>query len=69
MLVAATPRGLVRISFGEDYDHDHVLLELAQRVSPRVIEAPSYFDSVRRELEEYFAGPAHALRAAARLAA
>ena len=44
------------ISFGEDYDHDHVLLELAQRVSPRVIEAPSYFDGVQRELEEYFPG-------------
>ena len=56
VLVAATPRGLVRISFGADYDHDHVLSELSQRVSPRVIEAPSYFDAVKRELEEYFHG-------------
>ena len=56
VLVAATPRGLVRISFGDDYDHDHVLAELARHISPRVIEAPSYFDAVRRELEEYFQG-------------
>ena len=33
-----------------------MLLELCERVSPRVIEAPSYFDAVRRELDEYFEG-------------
>jgi methylated-DNA-[protein]-cysteine S-methyltransferase len=56
VLVAATQRGLVRISFSPHYDHDEVLVELSERISPRVIEAPSYFDSVRRELEEYFEG-------------
>ena len=56
VLVAATSRGLVRISFSEHYDHEDVLLELSERISPRVIEAPSYFDAVRRELDEYFEG-------------
>ncbi len=56
VLVAATRRGLVRISFGDDYDPDAVLAELSRRVSPRVVEAPGYFDAVRHELEEYFEG-------------
>ena len=56
VLVAATQRGLVRISFCSHYDPEAVLLELCERVSPRVIEAPSYFDAVRRELDEYFEG-------------
>ena len=56
VLVAATQRGLVRISFGDDFDLDRVLIELSTRVSPRVVEAPRYFDAVRRELEEYFEG-------------
>ncbi len=56
VLVAATRRGLVRISFGDDYDPERVLAELSRRVSPRVIEAPGYFDAVRSELEEYFEG-------------
>jgi len=56
VLVAATARGLVRISFSDCYDHDDVLAELSERISPRVIEAPSYFDAVKLELEEYFQG-------------
>jgi methylated-DNA-[protein]-cysteine S-methyltransferase len=56
VLIAATQRGLVRISFCSHYDPDEVLLELSNRISPRVIEAPSYFDAVRRELDEYFQG-------------
>ena len=56
VLVAATQRGLVRISFCSHYDPDDVLLELSNKVSPRVVEAPSYFDAVRRELDEYFQG-------------
>ena len=55
VVVAATPRGLCRISFA-NVSEDDVLHELADRISPRVIEAPSYFDGVRSELEEYFAG-------------
>ncbi|MGH2979771.1 MAG: methylated-DNA--[protein]-cysteine S-methyltransferase, partial [Solirubrobacterales bacterium] len=56
VLVAATRRGLVRISFGAVYDEQAVLADLCTRVSPRIVEAPSYFDAVRRELEEYFHG-------------
>jgi methylated-DNA-[protein]-cysteine S-methyltransferase len=56
VLVAATRRGLVRISFGALYDEEAVLADLCARVSPRVVEAPSYFDAVRQELEEYFHG-------------
>ena len=56
VLVAATRRGLVKVSFGDFYDPEAVLAELSGRISPRVIEAPSYFDAVRTELEEYFEG-------------
>jgi methylated-DNA-[protein]-cysteine S-methyltransferase len=55
LLVAATPRGLVRVSFHGEA-HEAVLGELAERLSPRVLEAPSRLDIVRRELEEYFEG-------------
>ena len=54
-LVAATPRGLVRLAFQRE-PVDVVLDELARRVSPRVLEAPERIDEIRRELEEYFAG-------------
>ena len=55
LLLAATPRGVVRLSYG-DRGPDAVLGELAARVSPRVLEAPAALDQPRRELEEYFAG-------------
>lgn len=58
LLLAATPRGLVRISYLNDADADaeRVLAELAERVSPRVLHAPRTLDEPRRELEEFFAG-------------
>jgi methylated-DNA-[protein]-cysteine S-methyltransferase len=56
LLVAGTKRGLVRVAFGENLPHDKVLLELAEDVSPRVLEAPARLDSVRRQLDEYFEG-------------
>jgi methylated-DNA-[protein]-cysteine S-methyltransferase len=56
VLVAATARGLVRISFAATYDFEAVLADLSARVSPRLLESPGYFDGVRRELDEYFAG-------------
>ena len=55
LLVAATPAGLVRVSF-EREDPGAVLDQLAARVSPRVLEAPGRLDEVRRELDEYFDG-------------
>jgi methylated-DNA-[protein]-cysteine S-methyltransferase len=55
LLVAATADGLVRLAF-EREDDDEVLGQLADRVSPRVLESPARLDEVRRELDEYFAG-------------
>ena len=52
LLVAATPQGLVRLAF----DPERVLDDLAERISPRVVEAPVRLDPVRRELDEYFEG-------------
>lgn len=53
LLLAATPRGLVRVGFGGE---EGVLDELAAAVSPRVVHLPSRLDGVRRQLDEYFAG-------------
>jgi methylated-DNA-[protein]-cysteine S-methyltransferase len=54
-LLASTPRGLVKLEFRPE-PVEEILEELSRRVSPRVLEAPSGFDDVRRELDEYFAG-------------
>ena len=59
LLLAATPEGLVRVAF-ETEDADGVLTELAERVSPRVLQAPGRLDVVACELDEYFAGRRHA---------
>ena len=56
LLAAATPRGLVRLSYLATQDEAAVLQRLADEVSPRVLEAPARLDEVRRELDEYFAG-------------
>jgi len=58
LLVARTPKGVVRLGFHNE-DHEDVLEELAARISPRVIEAPAKLDAVRRELDEYFEGRLH----------
>jgi methylated-DNA-[protein]-cysteine S-methyltransferase len=55
LLLAATEEGLVRVAFeGEGFDH--VMEQLAARLSPRVVEAPRRLDAVRRQIEEYFEG-------------
>jgi methylated-DNA-[protein]-cysteine S-methyltransferase len=56
LLVAASPKGLVRVSYPDPRGPDPVIEELAERISPRVLEAPARLDPVRRELDEYFAG-------------
>lgn len=55
LLAAATTRGLVRLAFPEQ-DVEQVLTRLAERISPRIVEAPRPLDQVSRELEEYFSG-------------
>jgi methylated-DNA-[protein]-cysteine S-methyltransferase len=59
LMVAATPKGLVRVSYTEFRGDDEVLEDLARMVSPRVLEAPGRLDGVRRELDEYFEGRRH----------
>ena len=56
LLVAVTPRGLVRLAYDDEAVEDEVLAELAERVSPRMLRAPERTDAVRRELDDYFAG-------------
>jgi methylated-DNA-[protein]-cysteine S-methyltransferase len=55
LLLASTPRGLVRINLPVQ-DAEETLEELAIKVSPRVLEAPAKLDEVRRELDLYFEG-------------
>jgi methylated-DNA-[protein]-cysteine S-methyltransferase len=54
-LLAATDQGLVRAAYARE-DHDRVLQQLADTVSPRVLRAPARLDLAAREIEEYFVG-------------
>src|SRR5947208_8933270 len=58
LLVAVTPRGLVRLAY-PDRPVDAELAELSREVSPRVLESPRATDQVRRELAAYFEGTRH----------
>jgi methylated-DNA-[protein]-cysteine S-methyltransferase len=55
LLLAATPRGLVKLSL-PSYDADETLEDLARTVSPRLVEAPARLDHARRQLDDYFDG-------------
>ena len=52
LTVAGTRRGLVLVAFQPP--DDALLQRLADRLSPRVLEAPAQLDEARRELDEYF---------------
>jgi methylated-DNA-[protein]-cysteine S-methyltransferase len=54
LTVAGTRRGLVLVAF--EPPDDALLQRLADRLSPRVLEAPAHLDEARRELDEYFEG-------------
>jgi len=56
LLLASTPKGLVRIAYIDFTDEAGVLEQLAAKVSPRMLAAPRKLDEPRRELDEYFAG-------------
>ena len=58
LLLAATPRGLLRVAFANE-NHDSVLQDLASHISPRVLEAPTRLDPIARQLDEYFTGRRH----------
>jgi methylated-DNA-[protein]-cysteine S-methyltransferase len=55
LLLAATPRGLVRITFPVE-SAETVLEQLASTISPRILESPGRLDDARRELDLYFDG-------------
>ena len=54
LLVAATERGLCRISF--DPEPEREVEALARAFGPRVLRSPRPVEGARRELDEYFAG-------------
>lgn len=53
LLLAATDLGLIRVAYPRE-DHDAVLQQLANKVSPRILHAPARLDTAARELDEYF---------------
>ena len=53
--VAATRRGIVGVAL-PGRSEDAFLTELADGVSPRVLEQPQRLDEARRQLDQYFAG-------------
>ena len=55
LLLAATPAGLVRVAF-ECENHDDVLVELSNAVSPRILRTSLRVDDIARQLDEYFTG-------------
>jgi methylated-DNA-[protein]-cysteine S-methyltransferase len=55
LLLATTPRGLIRVGL-PNQDDELLLDELAAKVSPRVLETAAPFDEARRELDLYFEG-------------
>jgi methylated-DNA-[protein]-cysteine S-methyltransferase len=55
LLLAKTKRGLVRVGL-PNQDAEELLVDLSERVSPRVLEAPAQLDAARRELDLYFEG-------------
>ena len=63
LLVASTRFGLVRLAFPEE-PFDDVLEQLAEGLSPRILEDPKRTDAARRQLDAYFAGHVHRFRTA-----
>ena len=57
LVTVTTPRGLARIAYElENGGLDEILDDVAQRLSPAIVEAPARLDAVRRELDDYFEG-------------
>ncbi len=55
LLVVTSTTGLVRVAFDLE-DHEQVLADLADEVSPRILQSPARTDEVARQLDEYFEG-------------
>lgn len=62
VLLAATARGLVYVAYldGDGLEQmatpAQILQQLADRISPRVLERPAALEVVRRQLDEFFCG-------------
>ncbi|WP_191562913.1 methylated-DNA--[protein]-cysteine S-methyltransferase [Janibacter melonis] len=56
LVLAATPRGLVRIGFGATEGEEAVLADVSARVSPRVLRSPGRLDIAAQQVEEYLDG-------------
>jgi methylated-DNA-[protein]-cysteine S-methyltransferase len=61
MLVVGTERGILRVALPHrkgtgTREWEALLDEIADVVSPRVLEAPERLDDVRRQLDDYFEG-------------
>jgi len=55
LVAASTERGLACLTYEDHHGGvDAVLETIAARISPRILEAPTRLDAVRRELDEYF---------------
>jgi methylated-DNA-[protein]-cysteine S-methyltransferase len=55
LLLAASPRGLLRVAFALE-GFDAVVAELADSVSPRVLRAPGRLDAAARQVDGYLDG-------------
>jgi methylated-DNA-[protein]-cysteine S-methyltransferase len=55
LFVAATKRGLLEIGY-QPFQVSAYLEQIADKVSPRILEAPGRLDAIRRQLDDYFAG-------------
>lgn len=55
LLIASTAAGLVKVGF-VTHDADELLQDLADRLGPRILEAPGRLDAAARQFEEYFHG-------------
>lgn len=55
LLLAATDVGVLRVAFARE-DHDRVLTDLADRVSPRLLRAPRRLDPLAAALDDYLGG-------------
>lgn len=55
LVVAVTEAGLVTVAFAAS-GVEPILEDLALRISPRVVRAPSAVDAARREIDQYLTG-------------
>ncbi|AJT42638.1 methylated-DNA--[protein]-cysteine S-methyltransferase [Psychromicrobium lacuslunae] len=55
LLLAATPRGLLRVAYQRE-NHEQVLQSLAEQVSPKILQTSRRLELATRELEQYFEG-------------